>query len=261
MVRAININKKLANKFYLFSIGLYLAVASVFLFLYLLQTIFGFNQLLAIFIGYFITVIWRAFYDQLTIYKLTIKQINFKNNLILALIAAFILAILYYFVKPLLGDWSVPFTVIISMQIIAKIRKFLWPNTASKLPELLRLYSQKIQFYTYGLYGFFIAIALITYEFIILFGRTHFYLAFAVGVLLGLCFEQLYDLMVVYKTKITKAMIVATMMIAIIFSILCSALVFMLMQEVGLSGKIATIVGIITLKLVQPLLLNLLLKE
>ena len=252
---------KLANKLYLFSIGLYAAIASVFGWLYIFYSVLGLNQLASIFIGYFITVLWRSFYDQLIIYELKIEQLNIKNNFILATIGAFVLAVLYYFIKPLLGDWSVPVTVLIAMRIMGQLKNLLWPNSNNKLPDFFVLYSQKLQLYIRGLYGFFIGIALITYQSVKLFGTSYFYFAFAFSILVGLLFEQFYDLIVIYKIKPTKLIIAATIVIAVISSISCSVLIFILMQFMGFSGKAATIFGIIVLKLLQPLILNLLLKS
>jgi hypothetical protein len=251
-----NINKQLASKFYLFSIGLYAAIASIFLFLYLFQNVFRFNQILSIFIGYFITVLWRAFYDQLIIYKLKLPQINLKNNFFLALIGAIVLASLYYFIKPLLGEWSVPITIIISMKLIGRIKKFLWPTTVNGLPKFFQIYTKKLKIYTYGLYGFFLGIALITSQFVKLFGLAYFYFAFAISILLCLFIEQLYGLLKVYETQLTKGIILIIAVIAVVSSIICSTLVFILMQEIGFSGKAATICGLIILKLIQPLLFN-----
>lgn len=259
MITSKSINQELANKFYLYSIGMYAAITSVFGGLYVFHSVLGLNQLVSIFIAYFITVLWRSLYDQLTIYKLKIQQINLKNNLILALIGALTLAVLYYFIKPLLGDWSIPVTIIISMRIIGKIKTFLWPTNTNKLPELLKIYSKKLKAYIYGLYGFFIGVALITSQFMNFYGKSYFYFAFALGIFIGLLFEQLYEFITIYKIKLMKFNIFMSTTIAIFFAILCTTLAFILMQSIGFSGKVATISGVISLKLIQPLISNLLL--
>ena len=88
MIAAKSFHQKIANKFYLFSVGLYFAIVSVFGWLYVLHTVFGLNQLVAVFCGYFVTVLWRSFYDQLIIYGLKIKQLGFRKNLVLALVGS-----------------------------------------------------------------------------------------------------------------------------------------------------------------------------
>ncbi|MFA5075170.1 MAG: hypothetical protein WC436_03655 [Candidatus Babeliales bacterium] len=254
------LNQKLSNKFYLFSAGLYAAVASIFGFIFVFQFL-GLNQITAIFIGYFLTVLWRAFYDQLIILELKIKQLNIKNNFILALTSACVLSILYYFIRGPLGDWAVPITIIISMKITGKIRKFLWPDGSKNYSEFLKIYLQKIQIYMLGLYGFFLAVALITYKIVKIFGLPYFYFAFAAGILIGLIFEQIYNLIKIYEIKLTTKNIFISIAIAIISSIFCTSLVFVFMQILAFSGKTATIIGIIVLKITQPLSFKFLIKN
>ncbi|MBD3231463.1 hypothetical protein GF322_02255 [Candidatus Dependentiae bacterium] len=226
MINQLSINQKLANKFYLFSCGLYGAVASVFGLLYAFESFLNLNPLILIFFAYFITVLWRSFFDQLIIYELKLKHINVKNNLILALISACVFALLYFFIRKSLGDWAIPLTIILSMKIINEIKKYIWPNSLDRLPEFLKLYSQKVQIYMWGLYAFFIAVALITYQFIKIYGTSYFYIAFAIAILIGLIAEQIYNFLVVYKIKLTALSIIFFILIALVSSIFCTTLTF-----------------------------------
>ena len=178
----------------------------------------------------------------------------------MALIGAIALAALYYLIKPLLGEWSIPVTIIISMRLIGKIKNLLWANTVNNLSGFLLLYTKKLKKYIYGLYGCFFGIAALTYQLIKVFGLSYFFLAFAISVFLCLAAEQLYDLVKVYSIQVTKNIVALTIIIALSSSIFCTALVFVLMQKIGFSGKTATICGLIALKLTQPLLVNKMLK-
>jgi hypothetical protein len=254
-----HLNQKLASKFYLNNVGLFLAIAGVLGFMYTLNAIVGLSLLVSIFIAYFVVVFCRAFYDQLLILELNFSHISIKNNLLLASIGAGILTVLYHVTRAPLGNWAIPVTVILSMKIIGAIKKFLWPNTAERLPEFLKIYSKKIQTYVWGLYGFFLVTAMITYQLVKLYGSSYFYFSFAAAVFIGLITEQLYDLVAVYDIKPTPKAIAIIIIFSALLSIFCSGFCFLAMQLLGLSGKIATISGIIVLKLIQPLALNLLL--
>jgi hypothetical protein len=145
------------------------------------------------------------------------------------------------------------------MKIIGEIKKFLWPNTAERLPDFFKIYSKKIQTYVWGLYGFFLTTALITYQLVKLYGSSYFYFSFAAAVFVGLAAEQLYDLVAVYEIKPTPKATATIIIFSALLSISCSGFCFLAMQIIGFSGKVATVSGIILLKLIQPLALNLLL--
>jgi hypothetical protein len=254
-----HLNQRLANKFYLTNVGLFLAIAGVLGFMYILNSIVGLSLVAAIFIAYFIVVLCRTFYDQLLIWEVKPCHINVKSNLILATIGSGVLTTLYYFTRAPLGNWAIPVTVILSMKIIGEIKKILWPSSAGKLPDFFKIYAQKIQTYVWGLYGFFLAVALITYQLVKSYGSSYFYFSFAAAVFVGLAAEQLYDLVAVYEIKPTPKATATIIIFSALLSVFCSGFVFLAMQLIGFSGKVATISGVILLKLIQPLMLNLLL--
>lgn len=246
-------NRRLAHKLYLFSIGLYAAVASIFGFLYLFNSALGLNQLLSVFIGYFITVLWRSFYDQTMIHEVRARQITMGNNVLLALMSASVLAFLYHFLRTPLGDWAIPIVLVISMRIMARVKNIFWPNSSAGLSAFFKRYVSKVQAYAYGLYGFFVAVALMTFYTTKAWGITYFYLTFAGAVFVALIVEQLYEVVTIYETEPTTKMIMRALGIAFMSAIFCSGAAFALMQAVGLSGKAATIISIVVTKLVQPL--------
>ncbi|HBL98308.1 TPA: hypothetical protein DDZ86_01545 [Candidatus Dependentiae bacterium] len=244
------LNRKIAHKFYLFSIGFYVAIAGFFGSMYLLKEL---PQLLAVFIGYFIIVLARTFYDQLILYEVKSTQLSLKNNAVFSAASACVFVILYHFLKAPLGNWVTPVTIIIAMKVMAEIKKIIWPNRSTTTSEVLTLYTQKFQRYMQSLYGLLLIIALFTSQLTTLYGMKSFYFAFAASIFLGLLFEQIFCYITIYNIKLTTKGVLKLIALALLFAILCSGLVFILMQIMGMSGKTATIIGIITLKLIQPL--------
>ncbi len=247
------LNRKLAHKFYIFSIGFYAAIAGLFGSLYLLHSVCGLPEFAAVFIGYFIIVLARTFYDQLILYELKSTQLNLKNNLIFTSASACVFVILYHFLRAPLGEWAAPVTLIIAMKVMAEIKKIIWASTSTATSKVLTLYTQKFQRYMQSLYGLFLIIALVTYKLTTLYGMKSFYFAFAASIFLGLLFEQIFCYITIYNIKLTAKVVLKLIALALLFAVLCSGLVFILMQIMGMSGKTATIIGIITLKLIQPL--------
>lgn len=252
----LNILKKLANKFYLYSLGLVTAICGIFGLLYLFRNILGLNSLTSIFIAYLIIVFCRAFYDQIQIYELKLEQIKFENNLVLAFLGACILTLIYYFFRVPLGDWAVPVTVIVSMKIIGQLRKILWPTTANSMSEFFKIYNQKVSLYLWGLYGFFIGIAVTVSQAVKLFGNAYTAHAFVAAIFVCLLVEQIYDSIVVYETKLQIKMFILFSLNALFFAITTTALIWILIQHLGFIGKAATITGMVCLKLIQPLITN-----
>lgn len=250
-----NQNQNIAHVLYRFSCGLYVAVASIFGILYLMQHIVKAPHLLAIFLAYFVTILWRSFYDQLVVYQVPTKSINSKNNVILALVCAAISVGLYSLLKPYLGDWSILVTVIMLMKIMSILRALLWRQITSQHAERYQIFSKILKLYLCGLYGFFELVAFITYG-LVQYGGIHwFYGAFGLAVFIGLIAEAWYDVLVVYKSKMNAIKAMMSIVLALLFASLSVGFVFLLIQW-GVSGKAATISGIIVLKLIQPLIFN-----
>ena len=249
------LNHNLAHKFYVFSIGFYAAIACFFGSLYLLHSLCGLSQPMAVFIGYFIIVLARTFYDQLMLYELKPAQLNLKDNIAFACASACVFVILYHFLRAPMGDWAAPITIIIAMKVMAEIKKIIWTSTPRNTSKVLALYAQRFQRYVQSLYGLFIIIALVTYKLTTLYGIRSFYFALVAGVFLGLLFEQTFCYKRVYEVKLLTVSVISRLVVlALLFAILCSGLVFILMQVVGMSGKTAAIIGVITVKLTQPLI-------
>jgi len=245
-------HQQLSRKFYIFNCGFLAAVLGVLGGMQLLNVHCGLPVLAAIFISYFLVVLGRAFYEQLAIWELTLKQISLKNNLILALLGACVLSGLYYFLRTPFGDWAVPATVILSMKVIGEIKKILWPSSSAQLSEVLKAYAQKISTYVQGMYSFFLVVALGTYYLVQLLGPQSFYYAFAVAVFAGVLVEQLYDFVAVYEIKLSVIVALSMIIPAAIYAILGTGLVWYLMHVCGYSGKAATICGVLQFRLMVP---------
>ncbi|HBY06054.1 MAG: hypothetical protein UV38_C0002G0191 [candidate division TM6 bacterium GW2011_GWE2_42_60] len=250
-------NQYLADKFYLFSVGFFATVVGFLGVWYLIYSVIKLPMVLVLFIIFFVIAFVRVWFDQLVIYGLKVHQLSLKGNAIFSGVSASAFTILCYYLIPLLGEWTPFVTMIVSMKIMVELKKIIPGVSDASLQEangqLNLRYIEKFQQFMKGFYGFFLIIVLITHGGVQLFGVDSFYHAFAMGIFLALLFEQIYAYTNVYNIRLTTSVIFRLIIIALFFAIFGSATTFTLMQFVGMSGKTATIIGVIAIKLIQPL--------
>lgn len=251
-------NQYLAAKFYLFSVGFFATVVGFFGVWYLIYSVIKLPMALVLFIIFFVVAFIRVWFDQLVIYGIKVHQLSLKGNAIFSGVNASAFTILCYYLIPLLGAWSPFVTMIVSMKIMAELKKIIPGVSDASLKEangqLDLRYIEKFQQFMKGFYGFFLIIVLVTLGGVQLFGLDSFYHAFALGIFLALLFEQISAYTNVYNIRLTTLVVFRLIIIALFCAIIGSVTTFALMQFIGTSGKTATIIGVIAIKLIQPLM-------
>jgi hypothetical protein len=240
----------LSKKIYLINVGTYATIGLVMVLPTFFAIWFGIAPWVAGFVAFFVVLFVRAAYENVVVYEAPIKNLSLYKMLILSLVSSGVMSLVAVFLKPKLGYFAIPVSVMISFMVIAKVKAALWPATAHpgfflKLPAKLDLN----KFGVYGFYGFLVGITYLVYA---KYG-FNFYYAFAAAFFVGVIFEESYNVIKLYEQQLTTKLTMRIILWAAFCAMLASAIVWMMMQQFGYSGQVATIVSVITAKLVQPL--------
>lgn len=240
----------LSKKLYLMSIGLYATIITIMVLPTLLINILSIPQAAASLTAFFIVSFVRAVYESLVIYEAPVKSLSLSKMLILSAVTASAMFLAAHFLKPKLGYFSIPVSIMIAMVIVGKLKAELWPSAERQgffheLPAKLDV-SKK------GMYGFYAILVGITY---IAYNMCHinFNLTFVAAFFIGMMFEEIYNMINVYNQPTTLKLVTSMFIWSSICAVISSAIVFIMMGMFNFDGKTATITSIVLLKLIQPL--------
>jgi len=240
----------LLKKLYLTNVGLYTTIITIMVLPALFTKALGIPQAAASFIVFFIVSFMRAAYESLVIYEMPIKSFSLLKMLFLSTVTASTLFIADQFLKPKLGFFSIPISIVIAMMVVGKLKAELWPSVERQgffheLPEKLK----ENKWGMYGFYAILVGIAYITYN------KYHiaFNLAFAAAFFVGMIFEEVYTMLHVYDRPIKSKAFIWIIMWSSACAIISTVIVWVMVGMFGFDGKTATITSVVLLKLIQPL--------
>lgn len=245
--------KWLSKKLYLVQLAFYATVGLIMLTPFLLVKYFGLNQLIASFISIFVIAFLRAGYETLVIYEAPAKHLSPSKMAALSFATALLNTVISYFLKPALGYFSIPVSIIISLVFVVKLKAALWP--AGARPGFFAFLPEKLSLVANGRYRFFIFLVGIAY---VGYGKLgySFPITFSIAYLVGMLFEEYYNLTKVYELKLKTKSGFALIILALLFAITSSAITVLMIKGFGFSGQVATISSVVLLKLVQPFFFN-----
>lgn len=239
----------LSTKLYLINIGLYATIGMITLLPAELNAHLAIPPAVTTFGIFFVVLFLRVAYESLVIYEAPIKSLSPRKMSILALIMSGMLFIIFVFLKPKFGYFSIPVALIISMFIAGKLKAALWPTM--QRPGFFGELPAKLKLIPLGQYGFYGILVGITYPAYAKYGLNFIY-TFAVAFFIGMMFEESYNFIKLYGQKITTKPLIAMIIWSITCAIAAAAIIAM-MKYVGYSGPAATITSVVILKLIQPL--------
>lgn len=240
----------LSKKLYLINLALYATIGLVMTLPAVFAKYLEISPILASFGAYFVVLFLRAAYESIVVYEAPIKSLSPHKMLILTLVTASIISLISVFLKPKIGYFSIPVALIISMTIVGKLKAALWPATQrtgflAELPAKLELVSLG----RYGFYAIFVGIAYIACA---KYGVDFIY-AFPAGFFIGMIFEETYNLTKLYEQKLTAKSAAAMIIWSAVCAIGSTAIIIAMIKQFGFQDKVATIAGVIIIKLIQPL--------
>ena len=240
----------LSKKLYFTNAGLYATIIIIMVLPTLLTKAFGIPQTAARLAVFFIVPFIRAAYESLVIYEAPIKSLSLPKMLFLSATTASSMFFAAHFLKPKLGYFSIPVSIIIAMIVVGKLKAKLWPS--AERPGFFHNLPTKLEVSKRGMYGFYAILVSITY---ITYNKYHidFSLAFAAAFLVGVIFEEAYNMIHVYNQPITPKIITTMVILASVCAIIATAIVWVMIGMFDFDGKTATITSVVLLKLIQPL--------
>ena len=250
METKIDFLKWLSLKLYLTNAAMYATVGLSMLLPFLLLQALAMPQLIASFVAFLIISLSRAFFESIVINESPINGLAVSKLLTLSVATAATMTIVIFYLKAPCGNFVIPLAVIISRKIVGALKTALWQNTV-RLGYFAEL-ATKLQFNMTGTYYFFGALVGITY---FAYGKYGFNFAyiFPSAFFLGIICEELYFMINVYEIEPGINTMFRLMAWAAACAIASTIIVISMMQLLGCSGQVATIVGVILIKLVQPL--------
>lgn len=208
------------------------------------------------FVAFFLVVLLRALFNATVIQNTPLDKIDFTKFIKFACKGSLILVLILYVLKGVLGDWSPLVTVVLSSTILKKVKKKIWPNqreSESQTEQFVHkeLLYQRFNFIFMGL------LTLFAYSGICIWSIHQFIPIFGVSLFFALLLQMVLEWVFVYDQKIDAASTLLFVAGSAIGSLATIFLFSFLMQQCGLSGKAATIISVIALKIIQPWLLHL----
>jgi hypothetical protein len=253
---------RLWKKFYLVSILLFGTVGGFFGLLYGMQDQFGFGHLQASFITFLIIIFVRGILESLLIHDVSWNTVQFKKLLLLSVEGSVILAPLLYLLKIPFGAWSVLIAVGCSSQIIRWLKKKNFPQALQNDSEAFsKILAKKLPLYNRSLCGFFIALGLLTYGGLWIWGISNFSTIFSWVLFITLLAHMILEWTSVYKRPLRRPVFLAFLAGAVGGTLITSWLIGQMLDDFGWPGKASTICGMIILKLTQPWLTKWLLQS
>lgn len=250
METKIDFLKWLSNKLYLTNVAMYATIGVAMMLPFFLVNIFALPQIIANFAAFLTVSLMRGFYEGLLIYETSLNQTSIKKLLVLAIATALSMTVILLYLKESLGNFVIPAAVIISRIIVGKLKAALWENTNrpgffEKLPDKLTLNMTG----SYYFFGILVGISYVAYG---KYGLNFEYI-FPVAFFIAMIVEELYKIINVYETNLTHKTILRLISWAAICAVLTTAIIIVMMKAFGCTGQAATIVGVILVKLIQPL--------
>lgn len=238
-----------AKKLYFQQLSVYGTIGFIMLLPYLLQPYFSLP--VASFLSFFVVVTLRALFETCVLYEVSFGRVSVSKILVLSLATAGLMTFFLVLVKPKLGWYAIPLSIIFASTVVGKLKTKLWPNGGASSEPFAQL-AEKIRLNTtisYAFYAIFVPITVISYVCY----HVWFFAAVFFGYFVGAVFEELCVSVLLYA----KRLVIRNVCISLLWSACCAGLAALVIWAttnlLGLEGQAATIIGIITLKLVQPL--------
>ena len=250
------ISKKIISSIYIWSLGFYGYVMLI-LGLRGLFLSYGLNEALAFFCASCIAVFLRIAYEHRIVFKASIESVDYIKVIAFVFVNAVVFAALAHFLRGPLGGWAVFAVIGIGQRVMDILKQnSAWLAHAHEYRATDEALSHKIKTYVDGLYWFFGILAGLAYFGVKHAGQKMFFPIFAGALFVALVYSIIFEVQSVYEQKITLAHWFAIGALALIFACATTGLMFGLMFGAGLSGKTISIVGVVTVKLIQPLITN-----
>ena len=240
----------LSTKLFLINVGFYATIGLIMFLPGVMTNNFAIPAMVASFIAFFIVSFLRTAYESLVVYEAPFKSLSLHKMLILTLVMSVAMSLVSYFLKPMIGFFSIPVAIVISMLVVGRLKTFLWgtherPGFFAELPAKLQILSR-------GRYGFYGLLVGITYYVCHTYGMNFFVYAFAAAFFVGMLFEETYMLIKIYNQKLTAKSFVGMIAWSIACALLSTAIVMIMIKYFGYAGQAATITSVILVKLLQP---------
>ena len=245
------------KKLYLASVGFYITIGLIMFLPKLMVNIFNIKPIASSLIAYFLVMFFRAAYESLIIYDYKIKKLSLNKMIKLSLVSSIIMIFVSYFLKPKMGHFAIPVSLIISMFFVKKLKEKIW--APAKRAGILKDLAKKIEQVSLGRYSFFLFLVGITYLGYAKFNFGFFY-SFGIGFFVGIMFQEIYNLVKLFEQKINFINLIIITIWSLFCAIASGTLVALFMYKFDYSGQIATVSSVILLKLIQPLWLKITIK-
>lgn len=240
----------LSKKLYLTNVGLYATIIVIMVLPKLFIKTFEISPAFASFAAFFIVAFVRAAYDSVVIYETPVKSLSLHKMSILSLVTSVVMAFVAAYLRPMLGYFSIPVALIISMIVVGKLKEALWPSV--ERPGFLHELPAKLDINKKGTYCFYAILVGIAYIAINKYGVS-FVTAFSTAFFIGMMLEEFYTMTKVYDQNITSKMAFSMIVWSASCAIVSTAIVMFMMKYFGFAGQAATIASVVLIKLIQPL--------
>lgn len=242
--------KWLWKKLYLYTAALYVSIGTIMLLPSWCSTTLQLPRPFALFISFFLISLTRALYESVILYEAKLRQIISSKLVLFALLNGSLMTALVYFIKPTIGYFAIPFSMVISSVIVNALKNRLLPSREKTgcfalLPEKIK----QMMSHTYRFYIIFVGLAILAYQHY----AASFPLAFSGAFFIAMLVEEFFNLTELYHIPLQAKAIIVTGL----WSAECAAngigLVWIFMNQFCYSAQAATIVSVIIIKLLQPL--------
>lgn len=239
------------KKLYLSIIALYASIGIVMLLPTWCTETLQLPRPLALFVSFFIISYARVLYESMLLYetKFSKKQLLIKS-LQFALINGGCMTVLVFLIKPVLGYFAIPLSIVLSSLAVKTLKSILFPSKENvgflvELPNKISL----MMSHTYRFYLIFVGLALLAVKAY----AVNFFLAFTGAFFIAMLIEEITNIQELYQYTLTMKIVTLTIFWSILCAVGTGSLVWLFMQQLCYPGPLATILSVIAIKLLQPL--------
>lgn len=241
----------LSTKLYVINVGFYATVGLIMLLPHSIVYIVAIPAFAASLMAFFVVLFLRTIYETMVVYEVSFKRLSFGSMLIFSVIMSVVLALVSYFLKPMIGFFSIPVSIMLSTMLVGKCKAVLFvvkprPGFFVELPA-------KLKIDVLARYGFFAFLVGGTYFVCQRCGMDLFIYAFAVSFFIGMLFEETFLMLKLYDQDFTVKSAIGLTVWTITCALVSTAIVAVMLKYAGCSGAAATITSVIVIKLIQPL--------
>lgn len=238
------------KKLYLYILALYTSIGVIMLLPSWCSTTLQLPRPFALLLSFILVSFARALYEGVILYEAKLAQFLSSKLVFFALLNGGMMTALVYFIKPELGYFAIPLSMVISSVVVNALKNALWP--ARERTGFFALFPKKIKQMMSHVYRFYIIFVGLT-----ILGYNHYGISFLLALsgafFIAMLIEEFYNLTALYQMPIVAKTVVITVLWSALCAVSISALVWLLMQQLCYSGQAATIISVVIVKLLQPL--------